>query len=99
MSAGVFLASAWQQRSHRVRSRRPPVSFPGQPTAVITIKQKTTGGDGGGADDLWRRRVCPGSFLRAANYGGRVPVDTTPGPVPVCRALKKSPYQLIDAMS
>ena len=24
----------------------------------------------------------------APNYGGRVPVDTTPDPAPVCRALK-----------
>ena len=49
------------------------------------------GGGGGGADDLRRRRVCPGSFLRAANYGSRVPVDTTPGPAPVCRAPKTHP--------
>ena len=27
----------------------------------------------------------------APNYGGRVPVDTTPGPVPVYRALKNPP--------
>ena len=27
----------------------------------------------------------------APNYGGRVPVDTTPGPAPVCRALKTHP--------
>ena len=27
----------------------------------------------------------------APNYGGHVPVDTTPGPVPVYRAQKKSP--------
>ena len=27
----------------------------------------------------------------APNYGGRVPVDTTPGPAPVCRALKINP--------
>ena len=33
----------------------------------------------------------------APNYGGRVPVDTTPGPVPACRALKR-PHQLINAM-
>ena len=26
----------------------------------------------------------------APDYGGRVPVDTTPGPAPVCRALKNS---------
>ena len=32
---------------------------------------------------------------RAPNYGGRVPVDTAPGPVPVCRAPKKSTRQLI----
>ena len=31
----------------------------------------------------------------APNYGGRVPVDTAPGPVPVYRALKKSTPQLI----
>ena len=28
----------------------------------------------------------------APNYGSRVPVDTTPGPAPVCRALKKSTH-------
>ena len=28
---------------------------------------------------------------QAHNYGGRVPVDTTPGPAPVCRALKTHP--------
>ena len=27
----------------------------------------------------------------APNYGGRVPVDTTPGPAPVCRAQKNLP--------
>ena len=32
----------------------------------------------------------------APNYGSRVPVDTAPGPAPVCRALKKqTPFQLI----
>ena len=31
-----------------------------------------------------------GRAYDAPNYGGRVPVDTTPGPVPVYRALKKS---------
>ena len=29
--------------------------------------------------------------LNAPNYGGRVPVDTVPGPVPVYRALKNPP--------
>ena len=40
-------------------------------------------------------RVCPGAPTLAPNYGGRVPVDTTPGPVPVYRALKNphSPCQ------
>ena len=28
---------------------------------------------------------------QAPNHGGRVPVDTTPGPAPVCRALKTHP--------
>ena len=32
----------------------------------------------------------------APNYGSRVPVDTTPGPAPVCRALKIDPsFQLL----
>ena len=33
----------------------------------------------------------------APDYGGRVPVDTTPGPSPVCRALKKTPQRLISS--
>ena len=45
---------------------------------------------GGGSDTVLQRRVCPGLCTLAPNYGGRVPVDTTPGPTPVCRALKKS---------
>ena len=32
------------------------------------------------------------SAQEAPNYGGRVPVDTTPDPAPVCRALKKSTH-------
>ena len=28
---------------------------------------------------------------RASDYGSRVPVDTPPGPAPVCRALKTHP--------
>ena len=32
--------------------------------------------------------VCPAKRTAAPNYGSRVPVDTTPGPAPVCRALK-----------
>ena len=35
--------------------------------------------------------VCPAKRTVAPNYGGRVPVDTTPGPAPVCRALKNLP--------
>ena len=31
----------------------------------------------------------------APNYGGRVPVDTAPGPAPVCRALKNSSHHLL----
>ena len=31
--------------------------------------------------------------------GGRVPVDTTPGPAPVCSALKKCPELIIEQMS
>ena len=49
------------------------------------------GGGVGGSKDQWKRRVCPGSFLKAPNYGGRVPVDTTPGPVPMHRAPKSQP--------
>ena len=32
-----------------------------------TLSKMSTGGGGGGSDDYWKRRVCPGSFLRAAN--------------------------------
>ena len=40
--------------------------------------------------------VCPAKRTVAPNYGGRVPVDTTPGPAPVCRALKIHPsFQLL----
>ena len=35
--------------------------------------------------------VSPYAIVDAPNYGGRVPVDTTPGPVPVYRALKSQP--------
>ena len=35
--------------------------------------------------------VAPYAIVDAPNYGGRVPVDTTPGPAPVCRALKTHP--------
>ena len=35
--------------------------------------------------------VYPYAIVDAPNYGGRVPVDTTPGPAPVCRALKTHP--------
>ena len=38
-----------------------------------------------------RRRDCPSRCMRAPNYGGRVPVDTTTGPAPVCRAPKNPP--------
>ena len=31
------------------------------------------------------------AIVDAPNCGGRVPVDTTPGPVPVYRALKSQP--------
>ena len=32
--------------------------------------------------------VSPYDIVDASDYGGRVPVDTTPGPVPVYRTLK-----------
>ena len=35
--------------------------------------------------------VSPYAIVDAPNYGSRVPVDTTPGPAPVCRALKNLP--------
>ena len=51
---------------------------------------------------LWCGPVCSAhvsvdiSAQDAPNYGGRVPVDTTPGPAPVCRALKIYPsFQLL----
>ena len=44
---------------------------------VLTVKLMTC---------LWRYVITD-----APNYGGRVPVDTTPGPVPVYRALKNPP--------
>ena len=43
---------------------------------------------GGGSDVELSEHVCPYPLVDAPNYGGRVPVDTTPGPVPVYRALK-----------
>ena len=45
---------------------------------VLTVKLMTC---------LWRYVITD-----APNYGGRVPVDTTPGPAPVCRALKNRPH-------
>ena len=51
-----------------------------------------SGGCGGcGSDTVLQRRACPGHCTLAPNYGGRVPVDTTAGPAPVCRTLKKHP--------
>ena len=44
---------------------------------VLTVKLMTC---------LWRYVITD-----APNYGGRVPVDTTPGPAPVCRAQKSHP--------
>ena len=47
---------------------------------------------GGGADQVLMTSVYPYDIAaHAPNYGGRVPVDTTPGPVPVYRALKSHP--------
>ena len=37
------------------------------------------------------RCVCPLPITDASNYGGRVPVDTAPGHVPVYRELKNPP--------
>ena len=44
---------------------------------VLTVKLMTC---------LWRYVITD-----APNYGGLVPVDTKPGPAPVCRALKLTP--------
>ena len=38
----------------------------GHPTAVSDLECSCSGG-GGGSGDKWKRRVCPGSFLHAAN--------------------------------
>ena len=43
---------------------------------------------GSGSDVELSEHVCPYPLVDAPNYGGRVPVDTTSGPVPVYRALK-----------
>ena len=53
------------------------------------------GGGGGGSDVRLDECVCPYPPVDAPNDGGRVPVDTTPGPVPVYKALKNphSPCQ------
>ena len=51
---------------------------------VLTVKLMTC---------LWRYVITD-----APNYGSRVPVDTTPGPAPVCRAQKNTPHQLINAL-
>ena len=40
--------------------------------------------------------VGPATSTVAPNYGGRVPVDTTPGPAPVCRALKSDLLILVN---
>ena len=54
---------------------------------------------GGGADQVLMTCVYPYDIAaHAPNYGDRVPVDTTPGPVPMYRALKNTPHQLINAM-
>ena len=44
---------------------------------VLTVKLMTC---------LWRYVITD-----APNYGGRVPVDTTSGPAPVCKAIKTHP--------
>ena len=46
-------------------------------TEVVVVVVRTS---------VYDDRVCPGTPTDAPNYGGRVPVDTTPGPAPVCRA-------------
>ena len=48
------------------------------------------GGGGGGADQVLMTNVYPYD-IAAHDYGGRVPVDTAPDPVPVYRALKITP--------
>ena len=54
-------------------------------------------GGSGGSDGEYGGPVCIDdmsvhtSKRLAPNYGGRVPVDTVPGPAPVCRALKTHP--------
>ena len=40
---------------------------------------------------MFNEGVSPSKLTGAPNYGSRVPVDTTPGPVPVYRALKNPP--------
>ena len=50
------------------------------------------GGGGCGADNMYMDvSLSINHHGHAPNYGGRVPVDTTPGPAPVCRALKTHP--------
>ena len=50
------------------------------------------GGGGGGADVMLGVCVFVHTYQQnAPNYGGRVPVDTTPCPAPMCRALKNQP--------
>ena len=46
---------------------------------------------------VYDNRVCPGTPTDAPNYGGRVPVDTTPGPCTCVQHPKNSPHQLINA--
>ena len=46
---------------------------------------------GGGSERMFNEGVSPSKLTGAPNYGGRVPVDTTPGPAPMCRALKIHP--------
>ena len=53
------------------------------------------GGSGGcGADHAFNEGVSPSKLTDAPIYGGRVPVDTTPGPAPMCGALKNPPLIL-----
>ena len=55
-------------------------------------------GGGGGSDDSEHAVSVQSRAQDATNYGGRVPVDTTPSPAPVCRAHENTPRQLINVM-
>ena len=70
---------------------RPPLRHDKKrPGVVVVVVVRTC---------VLHERVCPATSTVAPNHGGRVPVDTTPGPAPVCRALKTHPNTMMSCSS